>query len=238
MDTIATRFQQVRNRIAVAERRSGRQAGSVVLLAVSKTHSVDAIRAAVAAGQRRFAENRIQEALPKIAELTGLELEWHFIGAIQSNKTRDIATHFDWVHSVDRLKIAERLSAHRSPGARPLNVCLQVNISGENSKSGIAGTGQDSVAAAVALGHAIMKLPGLRLRGLMTVPAPVEGFESQRLSFRLLHGMFERCLAAGLPLDTLSMGMSGDMEAAIAEGATMVRIGTGIFGPRQPSLDQ
>jgi pyridoxal phosphate enzyme (YggS family) len=201
---------------------------SVTLLAVSKTFSPDAVRAAFAAGERRFGENYVLEAVEKIAALADLreQVEWHLIGPLQSNKTRVVAEQFDWVHSVDRLKIAQRLSDQRPSDLAPLQVCLQVNISGEGSKSGLH---PDEVLA-VAL--AVAALPRLTLRGLMAIPEPAADFESQRAPHRALREMLASLQAASLPLDTLSMGMSADLEAAVAEGATIVRIGTAIFGTR------
>ena len=201
---------------------------SVTLLAVSKTFGAEMVREALAAGQSAFGENYVQEALPKIEALAGLEprIDWHLIGPLQSNKARDVALAFDWVHSVDRLKVAERLSAQRLPDLPPLQVCLQVNVNNERSKSGVA---PEDLAA---LAREVAALPRLRLRGLMSIPAPVEGFEAQRGPHRRLREMFEALRAEGLELDTLSMGMSADLEAAIAEGATIVRVGTAIFGQR------
>jgi pyridoxal phosphate enzyme (YggS family) len=202
----------------------------VELLAVSKTFGADAVIAAAEAGQAAFGENYLQEALEKIAAVRAtrpdLELEWHFIGPIQSNKTRPIAEHFDWVHSVDREKIAHRLSEQRPAHLPPLNSCLQVNISGEASKSGVLPTD------VIAVAQAIAALPRLRLRGLMAIPEAEGDAEQQRAPFRQLHALFDQLRAEGLALDTLSMGMSGDMAAAIAEGATIVRIGSAIFGTR------
>ena len=226
MISIAQRIETVRKRITDAEKQAGRPPGAVQLLAVSKTRPVADLRAALAAGQGCFGENYLQEALHKIAELADETIEWHFIGPIQSNKTRDIATRFDWVHSVDRLKVARRLSEQRPPDLAPLNVCLQVNTSGEQSKSGVTPEQTPELALAVA------GLPGLRLRGLMTLPAPAGDFEQQRGPFRQLRTLYEQLQAQGLALDTLSMGMTNDLEAAITEGATLVRIGTAIFGPR------
>lgn len=180
------------------------------------------------AGMTRFGENYLQEALEKIEALQDLSLEWHFIGPIQSNKTRPIAEHFDWVHSVDRLKLARRLSEQRPPHLPPLNICLQVNVSGEQSKSGA------TLEELPALAREVASLPHLRLRGLMAIPAPAEGLEAQRQPFHHMHQALQQLNAEGLELDTLSMGMSGDLEAAIAEGATLVRIGTALFGPRPP----
>ena len=199
-------------------------------MAVSKTRAAPDIREAVAAGIEHIGENYLQEALSKMAELQDLPLVWHFIGPIQSNKTRAIAEHFDWVHSVDRLKIAQRLSAQRPDQLPPLNICLQVNISGEASKSGCTLTELPALAQAVA------KLPRLRLRGLMTIPAPSEDPAQQRLPFRRLREAQEQLIAEGLELDTLSMGMSDDLGAAIAEGATLVRVGSALFGARQTAL--
>ncbi len=222
---IADCFQQVLERIHAAEREAGRSSGAVALLAVSKTQPVQVIRQAAAAGQWAFGEIYLQEALAKQDALPDLpELIWHFIGPIQSNKTRPIAERFDWVHTVDRVRIAERFSQQRPADRPPLNVCLQVNVSGETSKSGI------SLAALPELAIAVAQLPRLRLRGLMTIPAPANGLEQQRIPFRLLR---EAMAALALPgLDTLSMGMSEDLEAAILEGATLVRVGTALFGPR------
>ena len=228
MDTIATRLQQVRQRIVQACDAAGRPAESVTLLAVSKTCSASRVREAHAAGQTRFGENYVQEALAKIEQLADLRpaLEWHLIGPLQSNKTRVVAEHFDWVHSIDRLKLAERLSAQRPPQLAPLQVCLQVNISGEASKSGLPPDQVPAVAAAVA------RLPGLALRGLMAIPEPAADAAAQRAPHRALQALLARLQGEGLALDTLSMGMSADLEAAVAEGATMVRIGSAIFGER------
>ena len=227
METISASLEAVRARIRAAEAQFGRPPGSVGLLAVGKTRPAGDIRAAFAAGQRDFGESYVNEALAKMAALADLSLVWHFIGPIQSNKTRAIAERFAWVHSVDRLKVASRLSAQRPPGLAPLQVCIEVNVSGEASKAGVAPEGLVSLALEVA------GLPGLRLRGLMTVPAPEEDFERQRAPYRCLRQHFDDLRARGLPLDTLSMGMTADVEAAIAEGATIVRIGTAIFGPRE-----
>ncbi|ALS58939.1 YggS family pyridoxal phosphate-dependent enzyme [Pandoraea norimbergensis] len=231
MSTIAAHLDAVLSRIAQATANAHRPAGSVQLLAVSKTFGADAVRDAVAAGQRAFGENYVQEALDKIAALAdvtvdGKALEWHFIGPLQSNKTRPVAEHFAWVHSVDRLKIAERLSAQRPADMPPLQVCLQVNISGEASKSGIAPADVPETARAIAA------LPNLQLRGLMAIPEPDDDPVRQRAPLRAMRELFDALRADGMALDTLSMGMSGDLEAAIAEGATMVRIGTAIFGAR------
>jgi pyridoxal phosphate enzyme (YggS family) len=226
MAPIEQQLAQVHARITQAEQRFNRPAGSVTLVAATKTCSVAAIRTAVACGQRAFGENYLQEALPKIRELESENLEWHFIGPIQSNKTRDIATHFDWVHSVDRLKVAQRLSQQRPPERGPLNVCLQVNISDEDSKSGVAPEELSDLAKEVA------QIPRLSLRGLMTLPALSSDFEEQRQPFHALHQLWSKLRQIGLELDTLSIGMTDDLEAAIAEGATLVRVGTAIFGSR------
>jgi len=210
---------------------AGRAPEQVRLLAVSKTFPADDVRAAAAAGQTAFGESYAQEALEKIALLTDLPLEWHYIGPLQSNKTRPIAEHFAWVHAVDRLKIAERLSAQRPAGLPDLNLCIQVNISGEASKSGVA---PDAV---LAMARAVAALPRVRLRGLMAIPEPAEGLEAQRAPFRRMRDLLAELNAGGLACDTLSMGMSGDLEAAIAEGATIVRVGTAIFGARNHAAD-
>ena len=220
------RRQTVLARILAAEQRFQRQPGAVRLLAVSKIQPTAAIVALAAAGQSCFGENYVQEALDKIAELAALRLEWHLIGPLQANKTRTVAENFAWVHSVDRLKIAERLSAQRPAGLPPLNVCLQVNIDREPAKHGLDPGEVATVAQAVA------GLPRLRLRGLMAIPAPVADFAAQRRPLARLRELQESLNAAGLALDTRSMGMSDDLEAAIAEGATLVRIGTALFGPR------
>ena len=219
-------MQVVRERIAAAARAAGREPGDVALLAVSKTFAAGEVRAAFAAGQREFGENYVQEALEKIAALSALPLIWHFIGPIQSNKTRAIAEHFDWVHSVSREKIALRLAQARPPGLGPLDICLQVNVSGETSKSGVA------PAEVQPLAEAVRALPRLRLRGLMAVPEPGDDIGLQRRRFSGLRLLLEQLNGAGFGLDTLSMGMSQDLEAAVLEGATIVRIGTAIFGER------
>jgi pyridoxal phosphate enzyme (YggS family) len=231
MTTIASNLQAARDAIAAAAAGAGRRANDVSLLAVSKTFAPDALREAYRAGQTCFAESYVQEALDKIAALQDLPIAWHFIGPIQSNKSRAIAENFSWVHSVDRLKIAERLSAQRPAHLQPLQVCLQVNISLEASKSGVAPD------EAGELAHAIAKLPSLKLRGLMAVPAPVDDVAAQRLPFAQLRRLHDQLNQQGLQLDTLSMGMSHDFAAAIAEGATIVRIGTAIFGERDYSRD-
>jgi pyridoxal phosphate enzyme (YggS family) len=198
------------------------------LLAVSKTFGTGAVREALESGQHAFGENYVQEAVDKIAALRDARsrIEWHLIGPIQSNKTRNVAAAFDWVHSIDRLKIAERLSAQRPDGMPALQVCVQVNVSGEASKSGVA------PADLPALARAVARLPNLRLRGLMSIPEPVEGLEAQRAPHRRLRECFDTLRAQGLALDTLSMGMSADLEAAIIEGSTIVRVGSAIFGAR------
>ena len=226
MTTLSAKLQAVLARIACAARRFGRDPQDVLLLAVSKTWPAAEVRAAAAAGQRAFGESYLQEAVDKVDALSALALEWHFIGALQGNKTRPVAETFAWVHAVDRLRIAERLSAQRPASLPPLSVCLQVNVSGEPGKGGV------SPAALPALAHAVAALPRLRLRGLMTIPAPCDDFLAQRLPFRRLRQLSEQLQADGLSLDTLSMGMSRDLEAAIAEGATLVRVGTAIFGER------
>jgi pyridoxal phosphate enzyme (YggS family) len=226
MESIPQKLQQVRHRIALACARVHRPVQSVTLLAVGKTFDATHLRAAHEAGQRCFGENYVQEALAKMEALADLDLEWHFIGPLQSNKTRAVAERFDWVHSVDRLKVAQRLSMQRPAGRPPLNVCLEVNIDGAASKSGLAPADVAAVARDVAA------LPGLRLRGLMAVPEPADSPDAQRAPHRRLRELLEALNRDGLALDTLSMGMSADLEAAIAEGATIVRVGTGIFGAR------
>ena len=220
-------MQAVRQRVADAARACGRDPAAVGLIAVSKTFGADAVAAAHACGQRVFGENYVQEAVDKIVALASLGLEWHFIGPIQSNKTRQIAENFAWVHSVDRAKIAERLSAARPDALAPLQVCIQINIGDENTKSGVA------PADALALARAIAALPRLKLRGLMTIPPASDDPAQQRRYFAELRKLKEQLATAGVALDTLSMGMSADLEAAIAEGATLVRVGTAIFGQRQ-----
>ena len=226
MHDIGTALNAVRARIGELERRYRREPGSVALLAVSKTKPPEAVRAAVAAGQHAFGENHLQDAMTKVEALAGQGVSWHFIGAVQSNKTRPIAANFDWVHSVEREKIATRLSAQRPAGRGPLDVCIEVDVSGEDTKSGVPPTGVEPLA------RLIRELPRLRLRGLMAIPRPAEDFEAQRIPFRLLREILDDLNAKGFELDTLSMGMTADLEAAIAEGATMVRVGTAIFGPR------
>jgi pyridoxal phosphate enzyme (YggS family) len=226
MQTLDAQFKQVCERIRAAEQRFHRPAGSVQLLAVSKTQPLPVIEHAHRLGQRAFGENYLQEAMPKITALAHLGLQWHFIGSIQSNKTGIIAKHFDWVHSIDRLKIAGLLSKCRAPARQPLNLCLQINLEGETGKGGIA-PGQ-----AAELAAAIAPLAGIRLRGLMCIPAPSTDFAAQRRVFAQLRELQAELNGRGHKLDTLSMGMSDDLEAAIAEGATLVRIGTAIFGAR------
>jgi len=224
---VSDKLQHVRKRIELAAESVGRPADAVKLLAVSKTMPAQAVREAYAAGQLAFGENYIQEAVDKMAALSDLTLEWHCIGPIQSNKTQAVASNFDWVHSIDRLKIAERLSAQRPAHLPPLQVCLQVNIDGGANKSGVAP--QDLLA----LAQAVKKLPHLQLRGLMTIPEPAETDAAMRAVHRQTKELFDSLNAAGLSLDTLSMGMTADLEAAIAEGSTCVRVGTAIFGSRQ-----
>lgn len=226
MTAITSNLQVVNHAITQAVCMAHRRKESIKLLAVSKGFSAVAVREAYQAGQRAFGESYIQEALDKIELLRDLPLEWHFIGPVQSNKTRAIATHFAWAHSVDRLKIAERLSAQRPASLPPLNICIQVNVSGEDSKSGVAPSGL------VELAQAVASLPQLKLRGLMAIPAPVEGLEAQRIPFLKLRELMQQINMQGLALDTLSMGMSHDFSAAILEGATIVRVGTAIFGER------
>lgn len=226
MSAIATNLQAVRTRISAAASAAGRTPESITLLAVSKTKPLADVLAAAAAGQTAFGENYVQEGCEKAAATVDHHLEWHFIGPLQSNKTRLVAEHFAWVHSVDRLKIAERLSAQRPTDLPPLQVCVQVNVSGEASKSGC------TPAEALALCQAVAALPQLRLRGLMAIPEPADDAAAQRAPLRRLRELYESIRAAGLPLDTLSMGMTHDLEAAIAEGATIVRVGTAIFGER------
>jgi len=229
MSLIPQNLQAITSTIVAAAQDVGRATQSVQLLAVSKTFGPDAVLEAVQAGQRAFGENYLQEALDKIAALKAAgapALEWHFIGPIQSNKTRPIAEHFDWVHTVEREKIAQRLSEQRPAGMAPLQICLQVNISGEASKSGVA------PAELAQLAHKVAALPNLTLRGLMAIPEPAEDFAQQRAAFAQLRVLYEQLRADGLALDTLSMGMSADLRAAIAEGATIVRVGSAIFGSR------
>ncbi len=226
MNIIYDNLQRIRTRIASSCAAAQRDPRDVALLAVSKTFDADTVREAAACGLRAFGENYIQEAVEKIALLADLGLEWHCIGPVQSNKTRLVAQHFDWVHTIDRLKIAQRLSEQRPPSMPPLNCCLQVNIDGGATKSGLA---PEEVAT---LAREVMAMPGLRLRGLMTIPEPAERFEDQLAVHRRARALFDVLRAQGLPLDTLSMGMTGDLEAAIAAGSTMVRVGTALFGGR------
>ena len=226
MTVIAAQLQAVHARIAAACLAAGRSTDSVQLLAVSKTFGPEAVRTAHAAGQMAFGENYIQEAVDKMALLADLPLQWHCIGPIQSNKTRLVAAHFQWAQTVDRLKIAQRLSEQRPDHLPPLQVCLQVNVDGGLTKSGVS---PDELPA---LAQAVAALPRLQLRGLMCIPDPQEDAEAMRAVFLRARALYEDLRARGLPLDTLSMGMSGDLEAAIAAGSTMVRVGTAIFGGR------
>ncbi|HKW39028.1 MAG TPA: YggS family pyridoxal phosphate-dependent enzyme [Burkholderiales bacterium] len=226
MSSITANLQAVRQRIAAAVRAAGRPADSVRLVAVSKTFACAAVREAAAAGQSDFGENYVTEGVEKIRELSSLGLTWHYIGPIQSNKTRLIAEHFDWVHSIDREKTAARLSQARNPEQTELQVCIQVNVSGEASKSGAA---PGEIAA---LARKVADLPRLKLRGLMAIPEPTSDERVQRGRFAQLRALRDELNRGGLALDTLSMGMSADMDAAIAEGATLVRVGTAIFGER------
>lgn len=227
MTSIASNLQAVRERISRAALACGRHPDDIALLAVSKTWPAPCVAEAAEAGQRAFGENYAQEGADKVEALAGRALEWHFIGPLQSNKTRLVAGHFDWVHAVDRLKIAQRLSDQREADRPPLNLCLQVNVSGEASKSGV------EPAQVAALAEAVQDLPRLRLRGLMCIPEPTGDDALLRRRFALLRTLKDDLVARGLDLDTLSMGMSHDVEAAIAEGATLVRVGTAIFGARQ-----
>ena len=228
MTTIGDKLQQVRMRIEKACAACGRDAASVRLLAVSKTFPEAALREAHAAGQTAFGENYVQEGVAKIQAMADLrgQIEWHCIGPLQSNKTRVVAEHFDWVHSIDRLKIAQRLSEQRPAGMAPLQLCLQVNVDAGENKSGVA------PAEALALACQVAALPNVTLRGLMAIPEPAEGFDAQRDLFLRATALFEEMKSAGLPLDVLSLGMSADLEAAVAAGSTMVRVGTAIFGGR------
>lgn len=229
MSDIAAKLQAVRARLSAAARAAGRDPGAITLLAVSKTKPLADVLAAAAAGQRAFGENYAQEGVAKVQATAGQGLDWHFIGPLQSNKTRPVAEHFAWVHSVDRVKVAERLSTQRPADLPPLQVCVEVNVSGEASKHGCL------PAEVLALCAAVAQLPRLQLRGLMTIPEPADTFEQQRRPFRQLRDLFETVRAqpwAPAGFDTLSMGMTHDLEAAIAEGATLVRVGTAIFGER------
>lgn len=234
MATIGDNLQAVRFRVAAAARAAGRDPGAISLLAVSKTHPIQCVADALCADQRAFGENYVQEAVQKMdalvqtaGEARARDVEWHLIGPLQGNKTRVVAERFDWVQTIERHKIAQRLSAQRPSASPPLNVLVQVNVSGEASKSGVAPH------AALALARAVAELPRLRLRGFMAIPEPTEDVALQRARFRTLRELFDDARAHSFELDTLSMGMSDDMEAAIAEGATMVRIGTAIFGARE-----
>jgi pyridoxal phosphate enzyme (YggS family) len=229
MTTIADNLQTVRSRIAAACAQAQRPVTDVTLLAVSKTFGPQAVREAHAAGQTAFGENYIQEAVEKMALLAGLPLQWHCIGPIQSNKTRLVAAHFDWAHTVDRLKIAQRLSEQRPPALPPLSVCIQVNIDGGPTKAGVA------PGEALALARDVASLPRIRLRGLMTIPEPAADFAAQKALHLRARALFDEMRQAGLALDTLSMGMTADLEPAIAAGSTMVRVGTAIFGGRLPA---
>ncbi|WP_333877758.1 YggS family pyridoxal phosphate-dependent enzyme [Methylobacter sp.] len=224
MTTITQRLKRIRSQISAAELAYNRRPGSVLLLAVSKTKPAEDLAVAYQAGQRHFGENYLQEALGKQQELGAYDITWHFIGPIQSNKTKPLAAHFDWVHSVDSLKIARRLSEQRPAHLPPLNICLQVNISDEQSKSGI------TLAELPELCEQVVKLPNLKLRGVMAIPAPQDDFEQQCLPYKTL---YQAVAKLGRPeLDTFSFGMTGDLKAAIAEGSTIVRIGTALFGER------
>lgn len=227
MNVIVANLQAVRARIAAAAKRAGRQPHDVALIAVSKTFGVDAIAQVCDAGQAAFGESYLREALDKMDRLAARPLEWHFIGPIQSNKTRLIAARFQWVHSIDRARVAERLAAARPAAMPALDVCVQVNVSGEQTKSGV------DPAAAPALARLVAGLPRLRLRGLMAIPRPTADPLEQRQQFARVRELKEKITASGIALDTLSMGMSDDLEAAIAEGATLVRVGSAIFGQRQ-----
>jgi len=228
MNTIAKRLAQIRARITQAEQDYQRPPGSVKLLAVSKTHPLADLQALHELGQHCFAENYLQDALPKITGLSG-DIDWHFIGPLQSNKTRPVAEHFHWLHTLERLKIARRLNDQRPASLPPLNVCIQVNISADPDKAGL------TPEAAEILANDLAELPRLRLRGLMTLPRREQDFERQRQPFRELHSLYQQLRQDGFALDTLSMGMTNDLEAAIAEGSTLVRVGGGLFGPRNPA---
>jgi pyridoxal phosphate enzyme (YggS family) len=226
MTMIPERLEMVRQRMMDACTCYGREPSSVLLLAVSKTHGPDVVEAAYQAGQLAFGENYVQEAVEKITALRQLPLQWHCIGPIQSNKTRQVAEHFDWIHTIDRLKTAQRLSEQRPTGMAPLQVCIQVNVDGGPTKSGVA------PADTLALAQAVSQLPNLTLRGLMCIPEPAPDFEAACGLFKRARVLFSSLNAQGLGLDTLSMGMSADLEAAIASGSTMVRVGSAIFGER------
>jgi pyridoxal phosphate enzyme (YggS family) len=231
MRSIPDNLQAVKVRIAGAARAAGRDPAAVVLLAVSKSHAPALIEQAFGAGQRAFGENYVQEALDKMDALARLPIEWHLVGPLQSNKTRLVAARFQWVHTIEREKIARRLCEQRPETLPPLDVLVQVNVSGEASKSGVA------PGEVTALAQAVAALPRLRLRGLMAVPEPTHDEQLQRARFREVRELYETLKQGGLPMDTLSMGMTADMQAAIAEGSTMVRIGTAIFGERQKVKD-
>ena len=226
MTMIQVQVNAVQARIRAACLSSGRAAGSVSLLAVSKTFDAAAVAAAHAAGQCAFGENYIQEAVEKISQLKALALQWHCIGPVQSNKTRLVAEHFDWVQTLDRLKIAQRLSEQRPGALPPLQVCIQVNVDGGTTKSGL------EPSQVLGFAQAVIKLPRLRLRGLMCIPEPTPDFEAACAVFSKARALFDQLNQSGLALDTLSMGMSADMQAAITSGSTMVRIGSAIFGSR------
>jgi pyridoxal phosphate enzyme (YggS family) len=226
MTTIRNNLQKVHDRIAAACAGAQRDVNEITLLAVSKTFGADAVREAFAAGQTAFGENYIQEAVEKIGALRGVPLQWHCIGPIQSNKTRLVAEQFDWAHTVDRLKIAQRLSEQRPHALPPLDVCIQVNIDGGETKSGV------QAKEVVSLARDVAQLPRIRLRGLMTLPEPAPDYESQKAVHLRAKALFDELREAGLDVDTLSMGMTADLEAAIAAGSTMVRVGTAIFGSR------
>ncbi|MFA5172424.1 MAG: YggS family pyridoxal phosphate-dependent enzyme [Sulfuriferula sp.] len=227
MVIVKSTLQAVQARIALAAQKAGRKASEISLLAVSKRQPAESVRALAALGQHAFGESYVQEGVAKIQALQDVALDWHFIGPIQRNKTAPIAANFSWVHSVDRLVIAQRLSAERVNHSAPLNICLQVNVSNEVSKSGV------SLADVPALALAVRDLPNLRLRGLMAIPRAEVDENKQRAQFALVRVCFDELNSMGLQLDTLSMGMSGDLEAAIAEGATIVRVGTALFGKRE-----
>lgn len=231
MNGISGRLSKVRSRLRAACESSGRDPEEVTLLAVSKMHPAASVRSLFELGQEKFGENRLQEALVKQDELDDLPIEWHFIGPVQSNKTRDIAARFDWVQSVDRNKVLQRLSSQRPPGFPALNICLQVNIDSEPQKAGVLPH------AAMALAEQARALPGVRLRGLMSIPRFEPDPERSRASFVRLSALFQQLCAAGFELDTLSMGMSADLEVAISEGSTMVRVGTDLLGQRPSKSD-
>ncbi len=232
MIQITDHIAETLERVRIARSDAGRAASSVLVLAVSKRQPAAAIQAAYRAGLRHFGENAVQEAIVKLKELESLDITWHFIGRIQSNKTRDIAENFQWVHAVDRLKVATRLNDQRPHFSPPLNVCIQVDQAGETQKGGI----EESEVAELA--HAVMSLPRLRLRGLMTLPPMTPDPETNALLFARLSKLKATLIDEGIPLDTLSMGMSADLEVAIRQGSTIVRVGTAIFGPRPESLGQ